>query len=250
MENVNVKRLTGLILAAAGLLWLAGCGGQAVPRVVRVGILCETSALRVAADGFREKMNDLGYVEGKNIVYDFQISDSEQDRDREIAEKFVKDKVDLIFVFSTRAALAVKATAEGTGIPVVFTISALEGNNLVKSVREPGGNITGVRSPAVELTVKNFEVMLELKPRMKRVFAPYADNYPAVIPGLKALRSAAASAGVTVVELPLTSLEDLKADLAARAASKDIGMDAILLLPETLAQTPEGFTIIRAFAEK
>jgi putative tryptophan/tyrosine transport system substrate-binding protein len=237
-------------LVAAGCLLITGCGGPPAPKTVRVGILCETSALAIAADGFREKMTELGYGEGTNIVYDLQTANSVPDRAREIAAKFVRDKVDLIFAFSTMAALTAKSVSAGSGIPVIFSIAGLEGNNLVANVREPGGNITGVRSPVTELPVKNFEVMLELLPRMRRVLAPYAAHYPAVIPGLEALRSAAGSAGITVVELPVATLEELKSYLKARDAAADIGMDAILCLPETLVQTPEGFALLSEFAAR
>lgn len=246
----KAKWLTVLLLIAAGSLLLSGCSGQAAPKVYRVGILYETPALSVAADGFKEKMTELGYVEGENIVYDVQVSNADQAKNEQIVKKFVEDKVDLVFAFPLMAALAAKKVTEGTDTPVIFSIAGLEGNTLVNSVREPGGNITGVRSPIVELPTKSFEIMLQMVPDMKQVYIPYAANYPAVLPGLEALKKEAEAAGVEVVELPVVTLDELKTDLEAREAAGGIDMDAIMFLPETLVQSPDGFAILNEFAAK
>lgn len=240
--------IPGLILVSS--LLLAGCAGQAAPKVYRVGILAGSPSLSVAADGFKARMAELGYIEGKNIVYDVRISQSNADEDQQYAEEFVANKVDLIFAFPVGASLAAKAATEGTSIPVVFSISGLEGVNLVNSVREPGGNITGVRSPIVELPVKNFEIMYQLVPDMERIYTAYAANYPAVVPGLEALRKEVKAEGITLVELPVTSLDELKADLKAREAADTIGMDAIIFMPETLVQSPEGFALLNEFSTR
>lgn len=245
----KAKWLAILVVLVVGGLLLISCG-QAAPKVYRVGILYETPALSTTADGFKAKMTELGYIEGENIIYDVQVSEANPAKNQQIAEKFVEDKVDLIFVFPLMAALTAKEVAAGTDIPVIFSICGLEGNNLVNSVREPGGNITGVRSPIVELPTKSFETMLELVPDMKQAYIPYAANYPAVLPGLEALRKEAEAAGVTLIELPVTTLDELKSDLAAREAADDIGIDAILFLPETLVQSPDGFKILSEFAVK
>src|SRR5204862_2918700 len=122
-------------------------------------------------------------------------------------------KVDLIFVFPTEVSIAAKKAIQGTNIPVVFAQAFIEQSNLVNSVREPGGNITGVRFPGPDLAIKRLEVLLELAPKAKRLWVPYQKGYPNVPPQLEALRPAAAAAGVTLVEAPFANVTELQADL-------------------------------------
>ncbi|HEY4689390.1 MAG TPA: ABC transporter substrate-binding protein [Anaerolineae bacterium] len=238
--------LVGVIVVT---LLLSGCAASQ-PKVYRVGILIGFAPFAEIADGFKAKMADLGYVEGKNITYDVQTVDVDPAKEQQVLQKFVADKVDLIFAFPTGPAVSAKAAAQGTGIPVVFAMAGLEETDLVESVRQPGGNITGVRFPGPENTMKRFEFLRQLAPQAKRVYLAYNANYPANANALEVLRPAAASEGVMLVEAPITSLEELKADLQTRAASDDLGMDAIFIMPDDLTQSPDGVPVIVEFAAK
>ncbi len=250
--NNNSQNRTGnwwtiLTLVVVFALLLSGCGAKK-PKVYRVGILGGGSFIDTS-NGFRAKMTELGYVEGQNIVYDLQdVSMDPAEEQQRAAEKLVDDKVDLIFSFTTPAVLAAQAATQGTDIPVVFAYVVIEGCDLVKSVREPGGNITGVRDPGPELVSKRLEILLELAPRVKRVWIGYDKNEPNNVPALEALRPLASSKGVTLVEVPATTLEEIEADLAARAESADIGLDAIILMPDAFSHSPEGLALLSQFA--
>jgi putative ABC transport system substrate-binding protein len=181
--------------------------------------------------------------EGKNIVYDLQKTNFEPDKEEEILKQFVADKVDLIFVYPTEAALAAKAITAGTNIPVVFATSLVEGNALVESIRQPGGNITGVRFPGPDIAVKRLEILHEIAPTANRVWLPYQYNYPTVPATLEVLRPAAVALGITLLELPASSSADIEMDLQARAQAADIGMDAILIIPAPLFQRSDDIVI-------
>jgi len=118
----------------------------------------------------------------------------------------------------------------------------------VKSVREPGGNTSGVRFPGPEQISKRLEILLEIAPQVKRVWIGYDKNYLNTAPALEALRPLAASLGVTLVEVPAASIADLEADLSARAASGDVGIDAIILMPDIFNHSPDGWGLISTFA--
>ena len=166
-----------------------------------------------------------------------------------IAEKFVEDKVDLIFTSgSTPAALAAKAATQGTDIPVVFAYATTEESGLIESVREPGGNITGVRYPGHEMMIKRLEILREIAPEAKRVWIGYDINNPNTAAALETLHSAVPSLGVTLVEVPATTMEEIEADLAARAAADDLGLDAIILMPDGFNHAPDGFAMLSQFA--
>ena len=236
---------------------LAGVGGYyfltqrtATQKVYRVGILSGLDAFADTADGFKQKMTELGYVEGKNIVYDFEKTNVNPAEEQRIVKKFVDDKVDLIFAFPTSPAVTAKTVTEGTSIPVVFANAMIEGSNIIESVRQPGGNITGVRFPASETTLKRFEFLHELVPKAERIYAPYDKNYPGISYALDALYKEASSLNITLVEAPVATLDELKADLNMRSASKDIGVDAILIMTTLLTAGPDGFNAINEFAAK
>jgi putative ABC transport system substrate-binding protein len=241
------KPATVLILMIVFALLLSACGQAQTPKVYRVGILSGLDFFAPTADGFKAKMTELGYIEGKNIVYDLQKTNFDEAVQEQIIKKFVADKVDLIFVFPTEASIQAKAIAEGSGIPVLFANASLEGNTLVESVGTPGGNITGVQFPTTDNALKRFEILRELLPDAKRVWVAYLNGYPVVEPELAALRPIAAAAGITFVEVPATSPADIQADLDARSGS-DIGMDAILIIPEPLTAGPDAFAVIGKFA--
>jgi putative ABC transport system substrate-binding protein len=236
-------------LVIVGLL-LSGCSGVQQPKVYRVGILSGLDFVAVITDGFKARMTELGYVEGKNITYDVQKTNFDLAAYKKILNKFVADKVDLIVVFPTEATMEAKAATQGTNIPVVFTFALIEGMDIVKSVREPGGNITGVRYPGPDIALRRFEIMRELVPQAKRYYVPYQKGYPIVAPQLEILRPAAAAAGVTLVEFPAADKEELQADLDARAKSADLGFDAIFLVVEPLTVTPEPYAVVGKFAHE
>jgi putative ABC transport system substrate-binding protein len=241
---------TILALLVVVSLLLSGCGGATPtpPKVYRVGILSGLQWFDSTVDGFKAGMTKLGYVEGQNIAYDVQKEYVDQAVQQQILEKFVADKVDLIFVFPTEASLMAKEATQGTNVPVLFAHAALEGNNLVESVRQPGGNITGIRYPGPDILAKRLEFWQELAPEGKRVLVYYDPNYPNNPPTLELLRPTASTMGITLVEVQATSAEEIKADLQARSASSDIGIDVILMMSEVVSTGPEAIAAITQFA--
>jgi putative ABC transport system substrate-binding protein len=246
-----LRKGTSLILLLsllAAVLILSGCGAQAAPKTYRVGILSGTDDFLPIGDGFKAEMAKLGYVEGENITYEVQSANADIPALDRMAKKFVDDKVDLIVTIATEASLAAKTATQGTNIPVLFVFATTEGTNLINSVREPGGNITGVRYPGTEQITRRLELMLEIAPQVKRVWVGYDTKHPNAALTLEVLRPLASSMGITLVEAPAVEMSDLDADLTARAKSADLGLDAIILMPDGFNHSPEGWGIIKKFA--
>ncbi len=229
-------------------LLLHGCSTSPTT-VYHVGIIGGVEAFAAIADGFKAGMADAGYIEGQNIIYDVHIANFDPVSQQDVIDQFIADQVDLIFAFPTEPAVAAKA-ATATSIPIVFSIAGIEGNDLVESVRQPGGNISGVRYPGPDLVVKRFEFLIELHPQIKHLFIPYDPTYPNGPPALEALRPVAKSHGVTLLETPVSSIEELQTALQERAAMADPGIDAVQILPEAITQSPDGWALISAFAQE
>ncbi|HEX6035906.1 MAG TPA: ABC transporter substrate binding protein, partial [Anaerolineales bacterium] len=211
---------------------LSGCTGTQESKQYKVGILSGLDAFSPAIDGFKAKMTELGYVEGENIVYDVQKTNVDISAYKSITKKFVDDKVDMIFVYPTEASMEAKVAAQGADIPVVFTMSFTDvaGVDLIDSIREPGGHITGVRFPSVDIASKRLEILLEMVPNAKRIFVPYLKDYPNVPGQLEAIRPQAKSQNVELIEFAATSPQDLQAELDGFLTSEGVGIDAILMI--------------------
>jgi putative ABC transport system substrate-binding protein len=231
----NVSLL--IMIVSVAYVFIAGCM-QKKPKVYRVGILSGLDYFAITADAFRSKMTELGYVEGKNIIYDMQRTNFEPEKEQQILRKFVEDKVDLIVTFPTEVSLAAKSVTEGTSVPVVFANAFTDGNGLIQSIREPGGNITGVRWPGPDMTLKSFEILVEFMPHTKRVWISYLKNYPSGPSQMAVLRTAAAKAGITLIEVPVTNFAEVRADLLERDKLADIDIDAALMISDPLLGTP------------
>jgi putative ABC transport system substrate-binding protein len=237
--------LIGVVVLA---LLVGGCGAEK-PKVYRVGVLSGLEFVADITDGFKEGMTERGYIEGENIVYDVQRTDFDIEKYRSVLQQFVEDDVDLILVFPTEAAMEAKAATAGTDIPVVFNFALIEDMDIVDSVREPGGNVTGVRYPGPDIALKRFEIMCELAPEATRMLIPYQAGYPITVPQLEALRPVAEAAGVTLIEAPAADAAELEVALQAHVQPDGgIGFGAILFLAEPLAVTPEPFAVMGKFA--
>src|SRR5687768_8549287 len=230
---------------------LSGCGQAPTPKIYRVGVLSGLGPyFAPAVDGFKAQMAELGYVEGENIIYDVQETTVDIEAYKSITQKFVADNVDLIFSFPTEASMEAKAATQGTDIPVVFALAFTDvaGINLIDSIREPGGNITGVRFPSVEIASKRMEVLVEMAPDAKRLLVTYLNGYPNVPGQLDVVRSQANDLGIELIELPVSSPSELQAELDRRAALDDIGIDAVLMIAEPVSATPAFYAAAGPFS--
>lgn len=237
-----------LILSISIFIVLSNCGRKEKGKVFKVGMLCGLDYITVLAEGFKAKMSELGYVEGENIVYNYQRTNFEPDREQQILKQFIAEEADLILTFPTEVSMAAKSATQGTGIPVIFAIANIEETNLVDSVKKPGGQITGVRFPGPDLAIKRFEVMRELVPKAKRMWVPYQRGYPIIASQMKALYPVSEAAGIKLIEFPADNAEEIKAELEARRKSGNIGFDAIFFIPEPLSCTDDAFLVMGKFA--
>ena len=248
--NVNGKRITAITLAflSVVLVLFCGCGGKA-PKVYHVGILSGLDYFYPITDGFRERMTEFGYVEGENIFYKVHKTNFDMNAYRKIIHKFITDKVDLILVFPTEASMEAKSITKGTGIPVVFTNAFTENTELAGNVREPGGNITGVRWDGPDLALQRFEIMRKMLPQAKHIWVPYQRGYPIVNSQIKVLYTAFDKAGMEMTELAVSNETELDYAMRKHSAATRIP-DAILIIAEPLTASPGPATVLADFAAK
>jgi putative ABC transport system substrate-binding protein len=197
---VTISTLTALV---ALLLFGTPLAVKAQPagKIARIGILSPGAAEPSAnLEPFRHTLRDVGWIEGRNIVFEYRWADGKLDRLPELAAELVRLKVDVLVSSGTNAALAAKnATRE---IPIVFT-SADDpvGSALVVNAARPGGNVTGFSSMATELSAKRLELLREALPGLSRVAVLWNSANPAMARSSGDVRAAAARLGITFQSL-------------------------------------------------
>lgn len=226
---------------------LTGCANKTEEKRYRVGILSGIDYLLPTVDGFQEKMTELGYIEGKNIAYQVRKTNFDPPEEKRILEKWAAEKVDLIVTSPTEVSLEAKSVTKGTGIPVLFANAFIEGSDLIDTIRNPGGEVTGIRYPAPDIAIKSLEILLEVAPRAKRIWLPYLDGAPTVQSQLDALRKAAKVYGITLSEFPTHSAAEIKAELDKRKELADPGIDAIMHIAEPVATWSDVAEVISNF---
>ena len=155
---VIVAHLTVGVVAAA----------QQPARIPRIGILAGASASNVSprVEAFRQRLRELGYVEGKNIVIEYRYAEGELERLPDLAAELVRLKFDVMVTSGPANLSAKKASAT---IPIVFAAANDPvGRGLVSSLARPGGNITGLSAMSPDLDGKRLELLKEVFPKVAR----------------------------------------------------------------------------------
>ena len=137
-------------------------------KVYRIGALVADDQFVFAVDGFKKRMVQMGYVEGKNVSYNFQNSKGDQVALKRMAEILVQEKPDLIVTSSTTATVTMAKLTAGSNFPVVF-LSAGDPLRVVKSYASSGNNLTGISTSSLDLIDKRMELLKNIAPKIKRV---------------------------------------------------------------------------------
>src|SRR5262245_36381948 len=169
-EQNMKKRLALWLLATLFLANVSLADAQQTGKIFRIGILdvSTASGSAVLLDAFRQEMGKLGWIEGKNITFEYRFADGKFDRLSGLAADLVRLKVDLIVVSGGPPALAAKSAT--TTIPIVIAISGDPvAQGLVASLARPGGNVTGLSSLVPELNSKRLEILKDAIPKLARV---------------------------------------------------------------------------------
>src|SRR5438128_11146410 len=160
-----IGTMAGGLLAAP----LAAEGQQQVGKLSRIGVLMNLySPDAHPPQALRQRLRELGYVEGQNLVIDWRYQLGGSDRLPALAAELVHLKPDVIVADVT---VAIRAAMQATStIPIVMASSAdAVGVGLVRSLRRPGGNVTGVTIMLAEMTAKRLQLLKEVVPNVSRV---------------------------------------------------------------------------------
>src|SRR5215813_9005446 len=179
---------------------------------------------------FRQALQELGWVEGRNFRADYRWPSGDLDRMRAIAKEFVDLKPDVMFAGNTPSVVAL--LRETHTIPIVFTnLSDPVGTGVVGGLASPGGNATGFAAYEYSLAGKWLEILKEIAPAVRRVTllfnpetAPYAPYY------LSFIKTSAPAFGVTANAASVRSISEMEAAIEVQARAPGGGL---IVLPDT-----------------
>ena len=189
---------------------------QQPAKVSRVGFLSllpqEQALSHIKA--LHEGLRGLGYIEGQNIILEYQFADGTAERLPDLVAELIHLKVDIIVTgFGTLPALAAKQAT--STIPIVFSFVADPvGSGIVASLARPGGNITGLSMIPAGLTGKRVELLKELLPQLSRVAILLNPATPAATQALRETQAIAATWGVQLQLLEVRTPEDFESSFA------------------------------------
>ena len=143
---------------------------QRQPTIPRVGALLFASSSDPLAQKylavFRQRLRELGYVEGKTIVVDERFAAGSAQRLAELARELVDAKMDVIVTPAVAATIAMRQATDTIPIVMLHAGNPI-GAGLIASLARPGGNVTGTAN--VPLGGKHVDLMREVLPRMTRL---------------------------------------------------------------------------------
>jgi len=191
--------------AAAG--WPLAARAEQAEKKYTVGILSAGDENTALSAAFADALRELGWVEGRNVVFKYRYAENRRERLPELAADLVRLKVDVIAAAGTLAPLAAKrATAT---IPIVMTAAGDPlGSGLVASLARPGGNVTGMSLMAPDLGGKRLELLKDVLPRLSRVAVLWnaANPYSALV--FKETQTGGQTLGIEVQSLEVRDPDD------------------------------------------
>jgi putative ABC transport system substrate-binding protein len=203
------------------------CGGG--QKTYTIGVVNLAPGLDTAMEGFKEGMAELGYVEGENVAYIYEGATKSIDVLDSVAQGLVEADVDLILSITTPATLAAQRATAGTDIPVVFVpVTDPVGAGIVDSLRNPGGNITGITFGAQE--ARRLEWLIQVAPTIEEIYVPYNPDDRSAVLALEVVSEAAVALGVELITHEARNNEEITAAVENTPGEAD----AIFLLPDSL----------------
>lgn len=168
---MRVSRSTlAAVFAIALAIWSLVAESQQPVKVYRLGELYMGSASDELQrlELFRRALRDLGYVEGRNLVFEPRYAEGKPERLLELAVELVRLKVDVIVSSTGVAALAAKKATQAIPIVMMGSGDAVR-QGIVASLAHPGGNVTGLTLISPELSRKRLAILREILPRLSHV---------------------------------------------------------------------------------
>jgi putative ABC transport system substrate-binding protein len=235
VRAIAAAGLCALLVAAIAVAGTAAAfAQQAKPRRVGYIVVASAAEQRELTHAFEDAMRELGYVEGRDVVFVRRFADGKPERLPALAAELVAAEPDVIVSGANPVVDALRRAT--TTIPIVMSTSRdAVTAGYAESYARPGGNITGlVTDPSPEAIGKGLEAFLEIAPRAKRLALLWNPVPSGAATYRAAAEAAAARSGITLHVVELRSRDALEQAFADMARAR---VDGVWVLPDPLAYT-------------
>jgi putative ABC transport system substrate-binding protein len=204
-----VKRRQFIMLFGGAAAWPLAARAQQSGKLPTIGFLGAStpSSTSKSVTAFVQRLRELGWIENRTVAIEYRWAEGRDERFAEIADEFIRLKVDVI-VTSGVAALVVKQAT--SVIPIVFAVAADPlGTGLVASLARPGGNVTGLSTQFADTGSKRLEILREAAPGLRRLAIIGNVGYPASVLEMSEVQGATRTIGLEVATLEIRRAEDI-----------------------------------------
>jgi putative ABC transport system substrate-binding protein len=225
---IHLRRREVIIgLGGTAAAWPIGSTAQQPIKKIRsLGLLLPGLPEASMGKATRDRLRELGYTEGRDILLQARWADGKMERLDELAVELARLQLDAIIAYTTPGAIAARKAT--TTIPIVFLfVGDPVGAGVVPSLAHPGGNATGLSLLATELSAKRLEILLELAPKASRVAMLWNDANTGMVLRSRETQDAAAKLGVAIKSV---GVHDLISFDSAFAMIDSEPIDALLTL--------------------
>ena len=204
---------------------------QQQAKVSKIGWLSARATSNSGQEVIVRMLRDLGYVEGKNIAFEYRYANNQLDRFPALADELVRLKVDVLLTPGTPGALAFKNATKT--IPILFLdVTDPVAAGLVDSLARPGGNITGFSSIEAVLAGKRLELLKETVPKISRVAVLWNPHDPSSAQQWKESQLAARELGLQLHSMEVGSADQLE---SAFKKANQVRSSALFVISSALA---------------
>jgi putative tryptophan/tyrosine transport system substrate-binding protein len=214
------RQFATLGVAGAGLLVLGtNSRAQQSPSLPRIGWIWHGRSAGPPEEmtGFRQGLQESGYVDGQNVIVDYRFTEGQPDRIVGLAAELIQMRPDVMVVLGL---LTMDAIKDATGnIPVVLLTGDPVGAGYVASLARPGGHITGVSlmQGAGGLTGKRIELLKDALPAATRIGLLFNPEYSIAAASIEQAQQVASGRGLAVVPAPVRQVNEIDAAIAKLA---------------------------------
>jgi ABC-type uncharacterized transport system substrate-binding protein len=225
-----MRRREFIALAGGAATWPSLARGQ-ISHTIVIGVLSPESSSTGDVAGLREGLRELGYIEGRNIRYEYRWAAGDFSRLPAMTAELVNMKVDVLVTYVTQASLLAKRATNS--IPIVMVgVGDPVGVGLVDSLARPGGNVTGTSSIATTVAAKQLDLLKAILPSASQIAALWN---PANL-AFQTLQVNQAKAAAKEAKVDLQLFEARSADQFDDVfkSIKEAGLQALLILLDPL----------------
>jgi putative tryptophan/tyrosine transport system substrate-binding protein len=214
------------LLGGAATTWPLASHAQQAGPMKRIGVLvgiADDAEGQARVRAFQQGLQDLGWVEGRNVHFDVFFAVGEAERSRQYATELISRAPDVI-VCNGAAAIAALQLQTKT-IPIVFAqVVDPVNSGFVDSLAHPGGNLTGFTSLDYGVATKWVEILKEIAPHVKRIAILRDPTIPAGSGQLGAIQGVASTFGVEVSALDVRDAGTIERAVSAFSQQSNGGL--------------------------